>query len=102
MLDVAEIANEIAEDPDFLSAGMGDVVERHWSMRAVFDYAWRILDAEEANSFMKLARSRGGFTGEAEIEIAGVNLRMMVNLMDKALARRNPDHGRYSSHDTLR
>jgi serine/threonine protein kinase/tetratricopeptide (TPR) repeat protein len=102
MLSLKEIADEIAEDADFLSTDMGDVVERHRSMRAVFDYSWWLLDSEEQAIFMKLAVFRGGFTREAATEVVGANLRMMMALMNKSLLRRNPDDARYSIHDLLR
>jgi serine/threonine protein kinase/predicted ATPase/Tfp pilus assembly protein PilF len=102
MLSLKEIADEIAEDADFLSTDMGDVVERHRSMRAVFDYSWWLLEPEEQNTFMKLAVFRAGFTREAATEVVGANLRMMMALMNKSLLRRNPDDGRYSIHDLLR
>jgi serine/threonine protein kinase/tetratricopeptide (TPR) repeat protein len=102
MLSLKEIADEIAEDADFLSTDMGDIVERHRSMRAVFDYSWWLLDSEEQNIFMKLAVFRSGFTREAATEVVGANLRMMMALMNKSLLRRNPDDARYSIHDLLR
>lgn len=102
VLTPEEIVKEIQGDADFLSTDMGDVVERHRSIRAVFDYSWRLMGESEQEIFMKLAIFRGGFTREAATEVSGANLRMLMRLINKSLLRRDPDSGRYAVHEMLR
>jgi predicted ATPase/class 3 adenylate cyclase len=102
MLSIAEIASEIAKSLDFLESDMGDVPDRHRSIRAVFDYTWQLLSPQERNVFAALSVFRGGFTREAAEAVAGASLRDLANLTNKSLATPNPDTGRYTVHELLR
>ncbi|MFN8511107.1 MAG: helix-turn-helix domain-containing protein [Thermomicrobiales bacterium] len=96
-----EIATEIAADPDFLAATARDVPDRHRSLRAAFDYSWRLLGAAEQRDFRRLAVFRGGFDRAAASGIAGVRPAGLVALVDKSLLR-VVDTGRYVLHELLR
>lgn len=102
MLSPQEITDEIRSSIDFLSTDMGGVVERHRSIRAVFDYSWHLLTETEQEIFMKLAVFRGGFTRDAATKVVGASLRMLMSLINKSLLRRDPDSGRYAIHELLR
>ncbi|MBN1310645.1 MAG: protein kinase [Anaerolineae bacterium] len=84
-----EIAEELAEDLDFLETTMGDVPERHRSMRAVFEYSWKMLDEKEQDALRGLSVFRGQFTREAAREVAGARVRALAGLVDKSLLRRD-------------
>ena len=102
MLSVSDIAAEIAKNLDFLETTTSDVPDRHRSVRAVFDYSWRLLDPQEQAVFTALSVFRGGFTREAAEAVAGASLRDLANLASKSLVTPNPDTGRYTIHELLR
>ena len=63
LLSPAEIAAEIAAHSlDFLEGEWQEVPERQRSLRAVFDYSWRLLSEREQGIFAGLSVFRGGFT----------------------------------------
>jgi predicted ATPase/class 3 adenylate cyclase len=102
MLPVREIAEEIAKSLDFLETEMGDVPDRHRSVRAVFEYSWALLSPEERTTFEALSVFRGGFTREAAQAVAGASLRGLANLANKSLVVPNPEKSRYTVHELLR
>jgi serine/threonine protein kinase/predicted ATPase len=97
-LSVEEIADEISSNLDFLETELRDVPERHRSIRAVFEYSWKLLSESERDVFMKLSVFQGGFTRQAAQEVAGATLKQLTSLVNKSLLRRGPDSGRYSIH----
>jgi tetratricopeptide (TPR) repeat protein len=102
MLSIADIAAEIGKSLDFLETSATDAPDRHRSIRAVFDYTWRLLDTDEQQVFAALSVFRGGFTRDAAEAVAGASLRDLANLAGKSLVTPNPDSGRYSFHELLR
>jgi predicted ATPase len=102
ILSIPDIAAEIAKSLDFLETTLGDVPDRHRSIRAVFDYSWRLLNSAEKDAFAALSVFRGGFTREAAETIAGASLRDLANLANKTLVVSNPSTGRYAIHELLR
>ncbi len=102
MFSVQEIASEIGQSLDFLEATWRDVPDRHRSMRAVFDSAWKQLDEDGRVILGSLSVFRGGFTREAAQQVAGASLRALVGLVNKSLLRRDPGSGRYEMHELLR
>jgi predicted ATPase len=102
MLTPEEIAAEMAQSRDFLATDEGDLPERQRSIRAVMDYSWQQMNADEQQVFMKLSVFRGGFTREAAEAVAGANLRILMSLTTKSLVRRNAESGRYEIHELLR
>lgn len=97
LLSCQEIAQEIEQNLDFLTTSLRNVPERQRSLRAVFDYSWRLLSAEEQRIFRQLAVFRGGFQVEAARQVAGAALPLLLALVDKSLLRRT-DTGRYTRH----
>jgi tetratricopeptide (TPR) repeat protein len=102
MLPVSEIAAEVAKSLDFLETEMGDVPDRHRSIRAVFDYSWALLSDTEREMFAALSVFKGGFTREAAQAVAGASLRNLATLSNKSLVTPSPDTGRYAIHEMLR
>ncbi|OGC43568.1 hypothetical protein A2Y85_05490 [candidate division WOR-3 bacterium RBG_13_43_14] len=100
-LSCREIAQEIEKSLDFLSTVMRDVPERHRSMRAVFDYSWNLMNAEEKRVLKRLSVFRGGFSREAATKVTGASLTVLSLLLDKSLIRRNPE-GRYDILEMVR
>lgn len=101
MLSVKDIAHEIEKSLDFLESDLRDVPERHRSIRAVFDYSWQLLSADERAIFCHLSIFQGGFTRDAAQTVSGANLKSLQALANKSLIRRHPD-GRYEVHEVLR
>ncbi len=102
ILSIEEIASEIAKSLDFLDTSMGDVPDRQRSIKAVFDYTWKLLSPAERDIFVSLSVFRGGFTRQAAESIAGASLLDLAALTSKSLVTPNPETGRYAVHELLR
>jgi predicted ATPase/DNA-binding SARP family transcriptional activator len=100
-LSPAEIASEIERSADFLAFDWRDVPERQRSLRAVFDWSWRLLSEAERAALCRLSVFRGGFTRHAAQAAADADLRALSTLLRKSLVRRGED-GRYEMHELLR
>ncbi len=107
MLSPAEIASKLAAHKlDFLESEWRDVPERQRSMRAVFDYSWRLLSERERQVLAGLSVFRGGFTFSTAQHIAKVDgtaatLRDLMGLINSSMLQRAPT-GRYEIHELLR
>ncbi|MCB9135845.1 MAG: protein kinase [Anaerolineales bacterium] len=97
----AEIEAEIAQNFDFLTANFRDLPTRQRSLRAVFDYSWRLLAPPEQRTFAALSVFRGGFTAEGARQVAGATAPLLAGLGDKSLIRRD-EQGRFHLHEMLR
>lgn len=102
MLTPDEIAAELEENIEILDSALVDLPERQRGMRAVFDYSWKLLSAEEQDVFIRLSVFRGGFTREAAQAITGARLQMLMALLNKSLLRRDIASGRFSIHELIR
>lgn len=102
MLPIDEIAEEIAKSLDFLETEMGDIPDRHRSIRAVFDYSWELLSPTERDVFTALSVFTGGFSRDAANKVADASLRTLATLVSKSLVAPNADKDRYSVHELLR
>lgn len=100
-LTCAEIAKEIQTNINFLATSARDVTERHRSIRATFDYSWKLLSNEEQSSLKQLSIFKGGFTREAAEYVAGANLPVLSGLVAKSLLNRTAP-GRYDLHELIR
>lgn len=101
-LRIDEIEVEITNSIDFLESEKRDIPERHRSMRAVFDYSWKMLSDDDRSTFTLLSVFRGGFTRHAATDIAGASLRSLTKLAGKSLLVSDRQTGRYSAHELLR
>ncbi len=100
-LTCAEIAREIENSLDFLAASGWGILERHRSMRAVFDYSWNLLSENEKSVMGQLSVIRGEFTRQAAEQIARASLPILSGLIGKSFLRRQST-GRYDMHELLR
>ena len=100
-LSCREIAQEIEHSIDFLASAARDVPQRHRSIRAVFDYSWQLLSAEDQQVMMRLSVFKGGFTRESAAQVAGAALPVLSALVDKSLMRHSTDK-RYDLHGLVR
>ncbi len=100
-LSCREIAREIENSLDFLTTSARDVPQRHHSLRAVFDYSWTLLTAEEQQALMKLSVFKGSFTREAARQVAAASLPLLTALVDKSLVGHAAGQ-RYELHELIR
>jgi WD40 repeat protein/predicted ATPase/DNA-binding SARP family transcriptional activator len=105
VLPLPEIVDAIAQSAEFLAVDWRDMPQRQRSMRAVFDWSWRLLNQQERAVFRQLAIFQGSFTRAAAAQIAGATLPMLTRLLHKSLVH-TPDStntdGRYQIHELLR
>jgi predicted ATPase/transcriptional regulator with XRE-family HTH domain len=83
-----EIAAEIERSIDFLAVKQRNLPERQRSLRATFEYSWRLLNVEEQQVLARLAVFAGGFTREAAADVARASLPVLSSLAAKSLVRR--------------
>jgi predicted ATPase/DNA-binding CsgD family transcriptional regulator len=131
LLSCEEIAQEIAQNLDFLNTSAHDVSARHQSLRAVFMQSWELLAPAEQQALRRLSIFRGSFTREAAAAVCGelkieneelkkssgvmpgriLNsqfsiLNLLASLVDKSLIRRvsagSANAARYEAHEILR
>ena len=88
MLSLKEIADEIEQQMDFLESSQRDVVERHRSLRAVFEYSWNLLSEEERVIFQDLSAFKGSWDKDAARKVANASLMVLSQFLDKSLLRR--------------
>lgn len=100
-LSCAEIVDEVEHSLESLTTRLHNVPERHSSLRAIFEYSYQRLTAEEQVMLGALALFRGSFDREAANRIAGARLPDLARLADKSLLRR-VQKGRYEMHQLLR
>ncbi len=100
-----DIATAIESSVDFLETARRDMPERQRSIRAVFDWSWRLLTNAERRVFMQLAVFRGGFTLEAAEAVVGGSRQVLRRLVHTSLlhVRSSPtEPARYEVHELLR
>jgi len=113
-LSPAEIAHAIEKSGDFLTFEQHDVPMRQRSMRAVFNWSWRLLSDLEQRVLRQLAVFRGGFTREAAERItelsSGISIRVLTSLVHKSLVQltrtasdtTDTIQNRYELHELMR
>jgi predicted ATPase/DNA-binding XRE family transcriptional regulator len=101
VMSLAEIADEVQRNLDFLASDFRDLPARHRSMRAVFDASWQHLDSVEQSIFRRLTVFRGGFTRQAAADVGGATLRHLGHLIYKSLLHYDRARNRYRLHELL-
>lgn len=100
-LSLEEIAEEIQKSADILETDLRNIPERQRSIRAAFNYSWRLLTDNERELFMQLAVFRGGFTRLASQAIMGASPRGLNTLVNKSFLT-HTGSGRFQIHELLR
>jgi predicted ATPase/class 3 adenylate cyclase len=101
VLSCQEIAEEIETSLDFLTSTQRDQPDKHRSLRAAFEYSWKLLDEEHKRVFRGLSVFQGGFDRKAAQRVLGTNLLTLSDLVDKSFIH-HTDQGRYQIHELLR
>lgn len=102
MLTLAEIADEIEQSLNLLTAEHKDVPERHRSMRAALDASWRRLAVEQQCAFQELTVFQGGFTRQAALIATSASLPLLVSLVNTSWLSYDRQEDRYHIHMLLR
>ncbi len=100
-LSIANIAQEMQRNLDFLATTTRNGEERHRSMRAVFDQSWAFLAEHERRIFARLAVFPGGFAVDAAAQVAGAALSDLAALVERSLVQMD-SADRFSIHALLR
>lgn len=101
ILSCEEIVAQMTQSLDFLTTSLRNIPERHRSLRAVFEYSWRLLTDREQETFARLAVFRGGIQIPAALQITQISLPSLLTLTDKSLLRLGAD-GRHTIPAVLR
>lgn len=97
----AEIAQALRDNLDFLNTSLRDLPARHRSLRAAFDYSWRLLPTAEQQALAQMTIFRGAFSRAAAQAVTGVALPQLTALVNKSLVR-TVAPGRYAIHEVIR
>lgn len=86
LLSPDRILKEVQKNFDFLDSHSGSPNQsKHKSMRAVFEYSWKLLEKSQQNCLRSLTVFQGGFTIEAFKAITDGNHRDILDLVDASL-----------------
>lgn len=97
----AQLAARIDDRFRLLRGGSRTALPRHQTLRAVIDWSWDLLDADERAVWQRLALFAGGATLEAAEAVCSSDvLDLVTALADKSLVR--PEAGRYQMLETIR
>ncbi len=100
-LSAGQIADEIERSMDILTSRQQNTPVRQRSVRAVFDWSWRMLSERQRVVLMTLAVHRGGFTAVSADAVASASLLDLADLVDNSLLQLE-QNGRYAIHELLR
>ncbi|CAD5372472.1 putative Cyclin-dependent kinase [Rubrivivax sp. A210] len=110
-MSIAEIVDGLDDRYELLAGGSRLLQRRQQTMRALVDWSYDLLDAEEQSVFVRLAVFAGGFDEDAVRAVcaegavpAGRIAPLMVSLVQKSLVVREGEGAarRYRLLDTLR
>lgn len=101
LIPCQQIAEEMAESLDFLQHPDVGTTGRHSSLRATFEYSYRLLSDVQQAQFRKLSVFRGGCSAEGAQRVAGMNPAALMCLADRSLLQISPSR-RLDMHPTLR
>jgi predicted ATPase/DNA-binding SARP family transcriptional activator len=104
-MSASDIADEIDKSLDVLQASgafSADEDPRHRSVRATFEYSWRMMTAEEQRAFAQLSAFVGSFSREAAQRVVDAPQRVLSGLVSNSLLHYDFKASRYDVHDLLR
>lgn len=96
-----QIVQQLMTNLDFLATRARDMPVRHRSARAIFEYAWALLNGREQAQFRRLTIFRGNFTLAAAVSVAELNPATLLGLVNKSMLWQDAS-GRYQMHELLR
>ncbi|MGW4206376.1 BTAD domain-containing putative transcriptional regulator [Lentzea sp. NPDC004789] len=99
-LTAEEISSRLDDRFRLLTKGNRAAAPRHQTLRAVVEWSWDLLDADERDLAAALATFSGGATLEAVEQVCGHDLEVLEALVDKSLVE--AVDGRYRMLETIR
>jgi predicted ATPase/DNA-binding SARP family transcriptional activator len=99
VMPLEAIVADLQKGLDLLTS-RNTVIPRHRSIRVVLEESWRLLAADEAAVFDRLAVFRGGFRPEAGMAVTGASAATLAGLVDRALIQLD-GRGRFQIHELL-
>jgi DNA-binding SARP family transcriptional activator/predicted ATPase len=100
-IEPVQILKEIQRSLDFLSMEWLNLPDRQQSLRATFDYSWRLLNEVERKIFLRLSVFYGSFSTDRAFKVAGVTIKIIKVYLDHSLLQ-TTGTDRYQIHDLLR
>ena len=88
------------ENFEIFSSTLRNLPQRHRSIRIVLEQSWQLLSATEQLGLIRLSVFRGGFSVEAALDVADIDIATLSGLVAGAFLRLLPDR-RYSQHSLL-
>ncbi len=101
LLPVSFVADQIANNLDWLTSSLSITRGPQRSIRAVLDYFWGLLSVEEQTHVCELAVFQGGFERDMAESFAHVSFFFLSALVQQAFLSRTAS-GRYQLHEMLR
>ncbi|MEN3534210.1 BTAD domain-containing putative transcriptional regulator [Microbispora sp. ZYX-F-249] len=99
-LTAGHIAERLGDRFRLLTAGSRTAMPRHRTLRAVVEWSWDLLDADERAFAARLAVFAGGATLEAAEQVCAGDLDVLGRLVDKSFVVF--DGGRYRMLETIK
>ncbi|MEZ4863071.1 MAG: BTAD domain-containing putative transcriptional regulator [Caldilineaceae bacterium] len=90
----------LQHDYAVLATTYRDLPSRHRSIKAMLDYSWRFLQAEEARILAACSIFAGGFTASAAVTVTGATPALLTKLVDYSLLQVH--EGRFLMHELVR
>ena len=98
---MGEIMPALASNLQLLETARRDLPPRQRTLRAVFEYAYQLLDPREQMTLAQISVFRGGFTRQAAEAVLSDSPNSLYNLLDHALLSRDAA-GRFRVHPLSR
>ncbi len=104
VMPIERIVAEIEAGLDILSSRLRDIPPRQRSIRAIFDYSWKLLNEEEKTVFQAMSIFFGGGDEAAARAVTGATPFLLAGLVDRGLLQvREGGLGlRYEMHELTR
>lgn len=99
-LTTEEIASRLGDRFRLLTKGNRAAAPRHQTLRAVVEWSWDLLDADERDLAASLATFSGGATLDAVEQVGRHEIEVLEALVDKSLVEASD--GRYRMLETIR
>lgn len=97
---VQEVAERLTDHRSHLQTSARNLPPRHVSLRAIFDYSWAGLTADEQAAYARLSVFSGGFTGPAA-QAVEVSQTILFSLLDKSLLEKRQGD-KFALHPVLK
>ena len=99
-LTTQDISDRLNDRFRLLTKGNRAAAPRHQTLRAVVEWSWDLLDADERDLAAALATFSGGATLDAVEQVCGHDVEVLEALVDKSLVEATD--GRYRMLETIR